>query len=155
MLLVLTLSLAAAADTLVYPVLNHGKPRGEMRVVSDADSVVITYGHIDRNRGRWVQNRYTVDAAGRIVAAEARPMTRDGEVSAATERYRVHGDSVTVTRGTITRGMPRGTGYVALNNATAYDLAATVRHLMAAPGQEATSCRRTQRCAWCSPRTRP
>jgi imidazolonepropionase-like amidohydrolase len=137
MLLVLTLSLAAAADTLVYPVLNHGKPRGEMRVVSDADSVVITYGHIDRNRGRWVQNRYTVDAAGRIVAAEARPMTRDGEVSAATERYRVHGDSVTVTRGTITRGMPRGTGYVALNNATAYDLAATVRHLMAAPGQEA------------------
>lgn len=138
MLNILTLSLALAADTLTYPVLNHGRPAGEMRVVRDADSVVITYAHIDRNRGRWVQNRYTVDAQGRVVAGEARPMTRAFVVSAATERYRFDGDSLRFTRGNAPeRAVARGTGFAALGNATAYDLALLARHLLASERQRA------------------
>lgn len=135
MLLSLALSVALAADTLVYPVLNHGRPAGEMRVVHDADSVVVTYAHIDRNRGRWVQSRYTVDASGRLVAGESRPMTRSGEVSAATDRYRFDGDSVRFQRGNSERALARNGGFYPLNNATAWDQAASVRHLLASGGQ--------------------
>ncbi|HRN54243.1 MAG TPA: hypothetical protein PK788_12150, partial [Gemmatimonadaceae bacterium] len=69
----LLLAVALAADTLTYPVMNHGRQAGEMRVLRDADSVVVTYAHIDRNRGRWLQNRYTLGPDGRVIAAEARP----------------------------------------------------------------------------------
>lgn len=139
MLLSLALSVALAADTLVYPVLNHGRPAGEMRVVRDADSVVVTYGHIDRNRGRWVQSRYTVDAQGRVIGGESRPMTRTGEVSAATDRYQIDGDSLRFQRGTTARALAHDGGFYPLGNATAWDQAAQVRHLLAsAEGRAAT-----------------
>ncbi len=132
------LAIAVAADTLTYPVMNHGRPAGEMRVVRDADSVVVTYSHIDRNRGRWLQNRYSLTPDGRIVAAESRPMTRAGEVSAATERLQVDGDSLRLTRGGSTRAVARAGGVFSLGNATAFDLAELARQLLAAPDRKAT-----------------
>lgn len=143
MLLSLALSLALAgplaADTTTYVVLNHGRPAGEMTLVRDADSLVITYGHIDRNRGRWVQNRYGFDAAGRVVSGESRPMTRDGVVSPASDRYEIIGDSVRTIRGEMTRTMARGDGFVPLANSTDWDRALQVRYLLALPSRAATA----------------
>lgn len=140
MLLNLTLAIALAADTITFPVLNHGRPAGEMRVVRDADSVVVTYAHVDRQRGRWVQTRYGVNGAGAVLGGESRPMTREGVVSPATERYRVVGDSVTFMRGTANeRSVARGNGFFALGNSTPYDLALQVKHLLAQPGMRATA----------------
>ncbi len=135
--MLLALLLAVAADTVVYPITNHGRPAGEMRVVRDADSIVVTYAHVDRQRGRWLQARYGVDASGNIVAGEYRPMTREGVVSAATERYRIVGDSVTFMRSGAERSMARRGGFFALGNATPFDLALQVRHLLAQPGLRA------------------
>ena len=140
MLLNLTLALALAADTISYPVLNHGRPAGEMRVVRDADSVVVTYSHVDRNRGRWVQSRYTFGAGGALIGGESRPMTREMVVSPATERYTVRGDSVAFTRGSSPeRRIARGMGFFALGNSTPYDLALQVKHLLAQPNQRAAT----------------
>jgi imidazolonepropionase-like amidohydrolase len=144
MFLTLALSLALAADTTTYVVLNHGRPAGEMSLVRDADSLVITYGHIDRNRGRWVQNRYGFDAAGRVVSGESRPMTRQGVVSPASDRYEIVGDSIRTVRGGMTRTAARGTGFFALPNATDWDLALQVRHLLAQPARAATALPGTQ-----------
>jgi imidazolonepropionase-like amidohydrolase len=144
----LLLALALAADTLTYPVMNHGRPAGEMRVVRDADSVVVTYSHIDRNRGRWLQNRYTLGGDGLPVAAESRPMTRDGVVSAATSGYRVRGDSVTFQRAAGSAQVrPRAGGLLSLSDATPIDLTFLARQLLRTEGRTGTllpSDRRTQ-----------
>lgn len=134
----LLLAVALAADTLAYPVFNHGRPAGEMRIVRDADSVVVSYSHIDRNRGRWLQNRYTVGADGRVVAAESRPMTRDGQVSPANDRYRVDGDQVTIARGNQERRFPIQDAVVSLGNSTAYDLTVLAQQLMRDQDRTAT-----------------
>ncbi len=140
MLLNLALALALAADTISYPVLNHGRPTGEMRVVRDADSVVVTYAHVDRQRGRWVQTRYTMNASGALIGGESRPMTREMVVSPANERYRVVGDSVVFTRGNAAeRRIARGNGFFSLGNSTPYDLALQVKHLLAQPGMRAAA----------------
>lgn len=139
MFLTLALSLALAADTTTYVVLNHGRPAGEMTLARDADSLVITYGHIDRNRGRWVQNRYGFDAAGRVVSGESRPMTRDGVVSPASDRYEIVGDSIRTKRGEMTRTMARGNGFFSLPNSTDWDRALQVRHLLAQPSRSAAA----------------
>lgn len=140
MLLSLVLSLSIAADTLTYPVLNHGRPAGEMRVVRDADSAVVTYAHVDRQRGRWLQTRYRFSPSGALIGGESRPMTREMVVSPATERYAVIGDSVAFTRGTNPeRRIARGTGFFALGNSTPYDVALQVKHLLAQPNQRAVA----------------
>lgn len=139
MLLALALSAALAADTTTYPVLNHGRPAGEMHVVRDGDSVVVTYAHIDRNRGRWLQTRHTLDPAGRPIAGERRPMTRTGEVIPAVERFRVDGDSVRYERGDETLTVSLGDGFYAIGNSTPWDQALLVRHLLNTPGGSAVA----------------
>ena len=136
--MLLALTLALAVDTLAYPVLNHGRPAGELQVRRDADSIVVTYAHIDRNRGRWLQSRYRVDASGRIVAGESRPMTRGGEVSAATERWAVDGDSLKLWRSGAAEAAYARAGTVAsLGNGTAFDLALLATELLRADGRRA------------------
>lgn len=143
MLISLALSLAlatpTAADTTTYVVLNHGRRAGEMTLVRDSDSLVITYGHIDRNRGRWVQNRYEFDAAGRVVRAESRPMTREGVVSPARDSYEYVGDSIRTVRGGAPANALRGNGFAPLPNATDWDLALQVRHLLSQPTRSAAT----------------
>lgn len=134
----LLLALALAADTLTYPVINHGRQAGEMRVVRDADSVVVTYAHIDRNRGRWLQNRYTLGPDGSVIAAEARPMTREGVVSAATERYRVDGNDLVISRNGQDRRFPRRDAAITLGNSTAVDLALLAQQLLREDDRTAT-----------------
>ncbi len=136
----LLLALTVSVDTTTYVVMNHGLPAGEMRVVRDADSVVVTYAHIDRNRGRWVQSRYGLNPAGEVVSGESRPMTRTGEVEPATERFQIDGDSVRYRRGAgsgTVSAVERGDGLFALGNATAWEQARAVRHLLGRPDQSA------------------
>jgi len=127
-------TLAVAADTTTYAVINHGRPAGEMQVVRAGDSLVVTYAHIDRNRGRWVQNLYLLGPNGTVRGGESRPMTRAGDVSSATDRYEIIGDSVRLTRGGTPRSVLRGNGFYSLANSTAWDQAMLVRHLLAQPG---------------------
>ena len=55
--LALALVLAAPApDSTHYIVLNHGRPAGEMHVVSAGDSVVVRFRYQDRQRGPRVSS---------------------------------------------------------------------------------------------------
>ena len=131
MLLSLALAVVLAADTLTYPVINHAHQAGEMRVVRDADSVVVTYAHIDRNRGRWLQTRYTIDASGQVIGGEHRAMTRAGVVSTSADRFRIDGDSVRFTRNGTDRVVAREGGFFGLTDRTPWDLALLAQHLLA------------------------
>jgi imidazolonepropionase-like amidohydrolase len=84
----------AAADTITYPVLNHGRPAGEMIVIRSGDSVVVRYRYIDRNRGQRSETRYRFAPRGELVAAEVRPMTLDGQPAGPPQGFEVAGDSV-------------------------------------------------------------
>jgi hypothetical protein len=68
----------SARTTLEYVVLNHGRPAGEMQIERSTGETTVRYAHVDRNRGRWIWNRYEFDANGRVSAAESRALARDG-----------------------------------------------------------------------------
>ena len=146
LLTALLLAISLPADTLDYVVLNHGLPAGEMRVVTDGDSLVVTYSHIDRNRGRWVQSRYGLSSDGSVVSGESRPMSRTGEVSPATDEFELIGDSLRFRRGgAAARTVARGDGVYALGNATPWDQARVARHLLGRPDRGATALPLTSR----------
>lgn len=70
-----------AADSLDYRIWNHGRPAGEMRVVSEADSVRVHYRYVDRQRGPLIEASYRIDG-GRVVHGHVR---RGGAQTAAAD----------------------------------------------------------------------
>ena len=122
-----------AADTTTYRVENHGRQAGEMAVIRNGDSIVVRYAHIDRNRGRWVENRYRVNAAGMIIGGESRPSSRTGVAGEVTESYSLRGDSVSWQRGSSSGTASKTSGVFTLGNSTAFDQARIVRHLLDQP----------------------
>ena len=125
------------ADTTRYVVLNHGRPAGEMTVARAADSVVVRYQHIDRNRGRWLVNVYRL-REGRVVGAESRPMTRDGRVSGVTESFEVVADSVRWRRGDASGATAAGEDVLhRLGSATPVENARLAVFLLARPDRSA------------------
>ena len=62
----------AAPDTTQYVVLNHGRPAGEMRVISDGDSAVVRYVYQDRQRGPRLETTYQFGSGGAITRIEQR-----------------------------------------------------------------------------------
>lgn len=128
---------AVASDTLTYPVMNHGRPAGTMQVIRAADSVVVRYAHIDRNRGRWVESRYRLGADGAVVGGESRPSTREGIAGDATERFEIRGDSLHWQRGRNTGRAAARAGIYALMNSTAFDLARLGKLLLERPDRSA------------------
>jgi imidazolonepropionase-like amidohydrolase len=50
----------AASDTTSYVVLNHGRPAGEMLVITTGDTLLVKYHHVDRQRGPRSETRYVV-----------------------------------------------------------------------------------------------
>lgn len=90
---------AAAQDTTRYPVLNHGRPAGEMLVIRDGGSVVVRYIYTDRNRGGRVEARYRFNSSGDVVAADQRAIGPDGLAGEPLVRYEVTGDSARWTSG--------------------------------------------------------
>jgi imidazolonepropionase-like amidohydrolase len=77
------------ADTLRYVVTNHGRSAGEMTVARRGDTLEVRYGHVDRNRGRWLFGRYVTDELGEVVGGAGGPMSRDWVVGEAEEGFGV------------------------------------------------------------------
>lgn len=137
----LALAFAAAADTTTYVVLNHGRPAGQMLVVTTGDTVVVKYHHIDRQRGPRSETRYRI-RNGVIQSGETwqlplygpepnpRPQPGDRfEVARDSIRWRVR-DSVR------TAAAAPGTFY-RLRSFTPYDQALLIRFLLGRPDRTA------------------
>jgi hypothetical protein len=154
-LLVLTVlagSLSSAAtvapDTTRYPVLNHGRPAGEMLVIRDGLATVVRYIYTDRNRGQRIEARYRSTMDGEIVASESRTIGPDGVAGEPNVRYDVTGDSARIVmagggrggRGgaaTTPRVFRKDPGMIFRMGGTPWDDALLVRHLMRQPQQTA------------------
>src|SRR5829696_6963708 len=83
----------AAADSTVYPVLNHDRSAGSMVVTRNGDSITVRYVFTDRNRGTRVHWRYLV-RHGRTLSAELRPVLPDDRLGDPTARTEIFGDSI-------------------------------------------------------------
>ena len=131
-------ALILAPDTTRYLVLNHGRPAGDMVIVRDGERVEVKYGHIDRNRGRWVTSRYRITPDGRVIAGEAQSFNIEGNPQGPADRFEIVGDSVRYTmRGeSRTAVLPRGALY-RLGGRTAFDDAMLAAHLLAQPQRSA------------------
>jgi imidazolonepropionase-like amidohydrolase len=126
---------AAAPDTARYVVLNHGRPAGELTAVRAGATATVRYGHVDRNRGRWLETRYTLDRAGAVLGYEMRPLTRDGAAAGNVERLEAAADSLVWTSGAQRQARSRLEPGVALPaGRTAFDVALAVRTLLRAGG---------------------
>ena len=82
-----------APDTMRYPVLNHGRPAGEMLVIRDGQNVVVRYIYTDRNRGGRIEARYRLSPSGDVIGYDQRGIAADGTSGEPTFRYEVTGDS--------------------------------------------------------------
>lgn len=138
LLLAAALGTPAVADTTSYVVDNHGRAAGAMTVVRSADSIVVRYGHIDRNRGRWVETRYRLGAGGAVVGGLSRPTSRAGAPLDVTDSFTIGADSVRWVRGALKGARAVGKEFYSLGNATAWEQARLARHLLAQPGRTAT-----------------
>lgn len=128
------LLLPPAADSSRWLVMNHGRPAGDLVVVSSRDSVVSRFVFRDRNRGTRVETRYRLGANGAVVAGESRPVLPDGSVGQSGDRFEVVGDSVVY--GTL-RSSLRAGSWVGLRNGTPWDDASLARHLLGRPDRSA------------------
>lgn len=131
-------ALAAPADTADYVVLNHGRPAGEMRVVSGADSAVVRFAYVDRQRGPRVESRYRMDASGAIVLVETRGLSAAAQPAAVGERFSVEG-GMARWRSMQDSGAARAWPgiFYRLRSTTPYDDAMLARHLLRRPGRSA------------------
>jgi imidazolonepropionase-like amidohydrolase len=92
-MLALLLAATLAADSTVYPVLNHDRLAGSMVVWRRGDSVTVRWVFTDRNRGTRVETRY-VFRDDRMVVSESRPVLPDDRSGDPTSRVEIVGDSV-------------------------------------------------------------
>jgi hypothetical protein len=137
MLAQIALLLAAstlAADTTDYIVLNHGRPAGEMRVVSSDDSVVVRYRYQDRQRGPRFQTTYRLGANRRVEWMETRSVTPEGTLGSVIQRVDFWGDSLrsSTPRDTLLmRDEP--TSFFLLDTTSPFDDARLARFLLSRP----------------------
>src|SRR6185436_13743470 len=82
-----------AADSIVYPVLNHDRPAGTMVVTRNGDSVRVRYIFTDRNRGTRIETREVI-RGNTLVSFESRPVLPDERAGDPTIRFELVGDSV-------------------------------------------------------------
>jgi cytosine/adenosine deaminase-related metal-dependent hydrolase len=120
----------APADTTRFTVLNHGRPAGEMLVTRAGETVTVRYAHVDRNRGRWLENRYRLGPDGPVLMAESRPMTRSGQVGDPNERFEVLDGVAQWTRGGGGSAPADAGTFFMLSSGTAFDDALLARTLL-------------------------
>jgi imidazolonepropionase-like amidohydrolase len=84
----------AASDSSTFPVLNHGRPAGDMTVVSAGDSTVVRWIFTDRNRGTRIETRYRFGAGHQLRSLDARQVAPNGVAGDALQSLDVRGDSV-------------------------------------------------------------
>ena len=133
--LALALALAApAADSTHYVVLNHGRPAGEMHIVTAGDSVVVRFRYQDRQRGPRIETLYRSGATGRLAVMETRSVTPEGTLGPVTQRVDFRGDSVvSVASGDTLRLRGDATSYFVLDNTSPYDDARLASFLLSRP----------------------
>lgn len=125
MLLTALALFAAVQDTTSYVVLNHGRPAGEMLVVQEADSVLVRYHHVDRNRGRRAVVRYR-RAGNEIVGGATWQLPLYGPPGSPppVDQFEVADGEFRWTAGDSARRAPARPGtFYRLGNSTPYDLA--------------------------------
>ena len=131
----------ANADTTRFAVLNHGRPAGEMLVLSAGDTVIVKYHHIDRQRGPRSETRYVV-RNGAILRGEVWQLPLYGPEPVprppASDRFEVVRDSVFWRVRDSTRGVRVAPNtFYRLRSNTPYDLALAARFLLARPDRSA------------------
>ena len=132
----------AAADTTSYVVLNHGRPAGEMLVISAADSVVVKYHHYDRQRGPRSETRYRL-RNGIPVSGETWQLPLYGPEPTPrpepNDRFEIVRDSIFWRVRDSVRGAPNTpSAYYRLRSQTPYDQALLARFLLARRDRSAT-----------------
>ncbi len=134
--LLLAAAAATAADSIVYPVLNHDRPAGTMVVTRNGDSVRVRYIFTDRNRGTRLEMR-EVFRGDAVVSMESRPVLADERSGEPTIRIDLFADSIrqtTPTRTSTEKALP-GTYYTL--TFTPYDQARLAKHLLRQPDHSA------------------
>ena len=90
-------AIVAASDTTSYVVLNHGRPAGEMVVITSGDTMLVKYHHVDRQRGPRAETRYVI-RKGVVMSAETWNLPlhgpRPNPLPTPVDRFQVVGDSV-------------------------------------------------------------
>jgi cytosine/adenosine deaminase-related metal-dependent hydrolase len=76
------------ADSLAYVVLNHDRAAGEMQVLATADSTVVKFQYVDRNRGPRVETHYRFARDGTLTSMESRGLGTDFFQKAQSETFR-------------------------------------------------------------------
>src|SRR5215213_309620 len=76
-----------AGDSLSYVVVNHGRVAGSMDVRHSADSTLVRFQYVDRNRGPRVATTYRFNNKGAISSMTARGLGTDFFQSEVGERY--------------------------------------------------------------------
>ena len=122
MILPILLALGAA-DTTLYVILNHGRPAGEMRVISDGDSATVRYVYQDRQRGPRLETRYKFGADGTVLRLEQRGVNADMSAGSVNQQW----EATPATQGR----------FFMLPAQTPYDEALLVRHLLKQPNRSA------------------
>ena len=135
----LTFLLAAAtvaADSVVYPVLNHDRPAGTMVVTRNGDSVRVRYIFTDRNRGTRLEVREVVRGDA-VVSLENRPVLADDRTGDPTFRVEIVGDSIrqTTPQRSTTEKVEPGVYYTA--TFTPFDQVRFARYLLRQPNHTA------------------
>jgi imidazolonepropionase-like amidohydrolase len=136
LVLLLVTAASQVSDTTTYVVLNHGRPAGQMLVITTADTVVVKYHHVDRNRGPRFETRY-VTSRGRVVAGQfwSLPLNRTTTVlGTPADRFEVARDSVFWGRDSLSRGAPFGpSNYYRISGFSPYNQALLARFLLGQP----------------------
>jgi imidazolonepropionase-like amidohydrolase len=141
--LALLLSLAALppSDTTSYVVLNHGRPAGEMQVVTRGDTVIVRYHHVDRNRGPRTETRYLI-RNGAVLGGETWQLPLYGPEPSPrgrpADRFEVVGDSVRWRVGDSVRAARlTPDSWYRLRSFTPFDQALLARFLLSRPDRTA------------------
>src|SRR3954470_20487413 len=122
----------AAADSVVYPVLNHERVAGSMIVSRHGDTTTVRYVFTDRNRGSRTVERHIV-RDGRVISTEVRPVLPNDAVGDATLRVELQGDTVRrwTSSGTAAEAIKPDVYYA--TGASPFDQAMTARYLLGRP----------------------
>jgi hypothetical protein len=137
--LALTAAVWAPADTVPYVVMNHGRAAGEMLVITNGDSVVVKYHHVDRQRGPRSESRYRI-VKGVVMGGAVWNLPLYGPLPSPfgrpQDRFDVKGDSIEWPAGptgdsTVRRApFVAGTSYFRLRAGTIYDSYLLIQHLL-------------------------
>ena len=133
--IILALTLAAA-DSTVYPVLNHDRPAGTMVVTRRGDTTTVRYVFTDRNRGTRLFNRYVM-RGDRILSIESRPVLADDRLGDPTLRIEILGDSIRQWSPARTTTVPLQRDVFYVTGFSPFDQALLARHLLQQPGHTA------------------